>query len=321
MSYYVVPKIKAKLQLSIATQNTNELPIYISKSSLDHYNETKSELVKTCINDCIISYSDIIKLLNPYESIREYNLDKSIIFFELFEILNRFELLSNSNISVLHLTPNYLDTVDSFRHIRKQHSDSHYTLENSVKYDFIYYESNSTTTRSYVFSMLRILQVIHRTMKLHGSCVIKITNVIYKPILEALYILSSMFDKVYIFKPDASNVFTHDKYIICSNLIVQPSSINNIYTNKHITSLLSVPLPIMFVNRVNEINVMICKRQLEFFDQAINCLKSKYKFDKIEQLINTNVSQTKSYYETYHLESPNVNNAFTNRRTFDNACL
>jgi hypothetical protein len=45
---------------------------------------------------------------------------------------------------------------------------------------------------------------------------------LYKPIIDVLYLLSSLYDKVYILKPNTSNISTFEKYIICKNFSVNP---------------------------------------------------------------------------------------------------
>ena len=55
----------------------------------------------------------------------------------------------------------------------------------------------------------------------------KISEIFHKPIVDALYFLSSLYEKVYVCKPNTSNIILFDKYIVCKNFIHNETS--NLY--------------------------------------------------------------------------------------------
>ena len=129
-----------------------------------------------------------------------------------------------------------------------------------------------------------------------------------------LYFLSSVYEKVYIIKPSASNIINFDKYIVCTNFILNETNINqyklNYYKlfvflkkneNKNIISILDIEIPYYFTTKLVEINNIIGQPQLESLDQIITILRSKNKEDKIEVLKKTNIQKSIKWCEKYKI--------------------
>jgi hypothetical protein len=98
----------------------------------------------------------------------------------------------------------------------------------------------------------------------------KIDNIFHKPIIEILYILTNMYDKVYITKPTIVTNITNERFIVCKNFILNPQTIitynnnmnllinilkNNINNNNTITSLLKNTIPYFFINKIAMANI------------------------------------------------------------------
>jgi len=143
-----------------------------------------------------------------------------------------------------------------------------------------------------------------------------------------------MFDKVTIMKPNVSNVFSNKKYVICKNYLRkgkspieyndflesvknvkdQPVIINSIITNS---------LSYYFLNKIEEINIMIGQQKLEFCDQIISLIKNKNKEEKIETIKYVNIQKCIYWCEKYKIPF----NKFPERSIFNatyeikNECL
>lgn len=147
-----------------------------------------------------------------------------------------------------------------------------------------------------------------------GSCIIKINKTIYKPVVELIYLLCTMYESVYIVKPNTSNTINDDRYIVCKQL-KNNTDIKTIYkTNfykllvfftkhpdKNIYSILEKPVPYYFINKLDEINIILGQQQLECFNQIISILKHKNKEDKIEMMKKTNIQKSVSWCEKYKI--------------------
>ena len=129
-----------------------------------------------------------------------------------------------------------------------------------------------------------------------------------------LYILSSLYEKVYVLKPNTSNITSFDKYIVCKNF--QKSESKHLYykcnyyrlivflkklENKNIDSILDFDIPNFFLMKMNDMNIIIGQQQLESLDMVINILKNKNKEDKIETIKKSNIQKSVVWCEKYKI--------------------
>jgi hypothetical protein len=118
-----------------------------------------------------------------------------------------------------------------------------------------------------------------------------------------------MYEKIYIIKPNASNVFTNDRYLVCKHFIFKPHENNIILKdlyplinkNLNINSLLNIDLPYFFLNKIEESNIIIGHLQLEYFDQLISVIKNKNRDEKVETLKKNNIQKCIQWCEKYKI--------------------
>ena len=133
-------------------------------------------------------------------------------------------------------------------------------------------------------------------------CVVKINSLVYKPILDIVYLLTNVYEKVHINKPNISSTFSNERFLICKNFLNYPKKdiiLKQLKTticefeNKQtkIISLIDNELPYYFLNKIEESNIIIGQQQLEHFDSLINIIKNKNKHDKIETLKRNNIQK------------------------------
>ena len=104
---------------------------------------------------------------------------------------------------------------------------------------------------------------------------------------EMLYLLYSLYETVYIYKPFTSRIANSEKYIICTNFQkIEPKlceSLFNVlnqwneYTNitKETINHMFKTIPLTFVNRIKEINNEIVDAQINSINTAINIIKKQ----------------------------------------------
>jgi hypothetical protein len=339
MSYYILPKNINSIYVN--PQYSNELcKPCISYSLLNYYDEIKDQVNEMFFYDCDLSdnsFEDAIKIINPYEFIfskvpgSKFSVSKlkpkNNIFYDLLEIynnLNIFDSFKDINaINVLHISPNYVDAIECFEMFREGLADMHYSSNkieidndlNRTKMDFIFYETETETeTTDYFISLIKAIIVILRNQKHNGTSIIKIGSVFHKPVVDILYYLSSLYDKVYISKPNTNNITSFDRYIVCKSFIYNEQSTQYLKLNyfkllifikkledKHIYSVLDYDVPYYFKNKIDDLNIIIGQQQLEAFDQIITLYKNKNKEDKIESIKKTNIQKSVSWCEKYKI--------------------
>ena len=284
-----------------------------------------------------IIYEELIKIVNPYEYIfskvpgSKFSVSKlkpkTNLFYDFLEvctILNIFDMYKLKTIKTLHLSCNSNDTIECFEMIRENYddeiicydeiNDENIKLIGDKKFDFLFFESKTANMNQYIISLLEFLMVILRNQAYEGTCIIKISDVFHKSIVDIIYILSSLYDRAFILKPNTSNVTTFDKYLVCKKF--KNNEHKNIHLrfnyfrllvflkkleNKHIVSILDYDIPYYFTMKLDDMNIISGQQQLESLDLVINILKNKNKQEKIETIKKMNIQKSVLWCEKYKI--------------------
>jgi hypothetical protein len=206
-------------------------------------------------------------------------------------------------------------TIEFIDMLREEMHDIHVTTDllsyvNNIQInyvqniEFMYFDLNlekykdESSLQLYFDEVILILLNILIYQSKNGITIIKIGNIFHKVVLDIIFLLTSLFEKVYIIKPNTSNIFSNEKFIVCK--FFEPSfPENNIYIdnlkkillrvpNKSLFSLIEGDLPYHFLNKIEEVNAIIGEQQLEAMDYALNIMKNKNKEEKIETLKKIN---------------------------------
>ncbi len=346
MSYYMLPKNNNIIYVNPSDSYDDLLKPYISHSLYLYYNQTRSEIDNICSNENDISrnsFDELIKIVNQYEYIfskvpgSNFSVSKlkpkSNVFYDFLEVLstiNIFESFKNKSVKTLHFTPNYKDTIESFEMLRENFSDENIyydehnyydainennmkSIEN-IKFNFLFVEADSSNFKKYITNLIECLMLIFKNQEAGGSCVIKLNHIFHKQVVDILYMLSSLYEKVYILKPNTSNITSFDKYIVCKNF--QKNESKNMYykcnyyrlivflkklEDKNIVSILDFDIPNYFLTKINDMNIIIGQQQLESLDTIINILKNKNKENKIETIKKSNIQKSVIWCEKYKI--------------------
>ena len=164
--------------------------------------------------------------------------------------------------------------------------------------------------KQYIKNILLTFYIIIKFQSNNGSCIIKLDNIFYKIIVDVIFILSAVYDKVYLIKPSLSNISKGERFLVCknfnfgaimnSNLLLQVEErlsqrlinySNSSGIDKNIHSILYNEIPYYFLNKIEESNSIIGQQQLESWDQIINIFKNKNKDEKIESLKRNHIQK------------------------------
>jgi hypothetical protein len=348
MNYYIIPKNNFNIKLSLQLTD-NKIEPCISFSLNCHTTDIYNQLLKLQESNNSTDIEYITKIVNPFEfinsnvpgsliSVSKVKAD-SIIFFELmelFEVFNINEILSLKNkINVCHLTHNYKSTNYLLNMLREENEDN-IILENfnfnhlykqfiqkdyKNKLDLIifeFYPDEYIDTKKYIHNMVLVLLIITKYQMNHGTSVIKINNILYKAVIDVIFILSGIYDKIFLVKPSISNITNGDRYLICKgfneNLLNQSKLVSNIdekiilkmsnnelMCNSCITSIIENELPYYLLNKIEESNLVIGRQQLEAYDQIINIFKNKNREEKVENLKRIHIQKCIQWCEKNQL--------------------
>lgn len=336
MSYYILPKNIHTINVNPNCSYQESYP-YITFSLVNYYSLIKDQIIEMFKNDPDLSNNSFdcaCKLINPYEFIfskvpgSKFSVSKlkpkTNIFYDLFEISSNLNIFDSFKIThpiqFLHISPNYEDSIECFEMFRDNYPDNHLFLEdfnlnenllNEIKLDFIFYQTDPS---DYFISLVQTIIIILRNQKISGTSIIKIQDIFHKPVIDILYLLSSLYEKVYICKPNTNNIVTFDRYIVCKNFLHDEESSNYLkfnylkliiflkkLENKNIVSILDFDIPYYFKNKIDDLNIIIGQQQLEALDQIISVYKNKNKNDKIESIKKGNIQKSVSWCEKYKI--------------------
>lgn len=344
MTYYLLPKNNNNININPNT-DSKDIKTYTSHSLYNFYNEIKNQLDLLIQKDNLsIIFKNLVKNINPYEYIfskvpgTKYSVSKlntkSNLFYDLLEItntLNLFDSFFNKNIKSLHISENYIDSNQCIEFLRENQKNENINFENineeiyntinDKRYDFIFYEIKNIdfeNLNDYILTLTQVLMILLKYQSSNGVCLIKINHIFHKPIIDILYILSSIYEKVYIIKPSTSNITTFDKYIVCRNFVLDDTK-KEIYkkyyfklaqfisvylqnnNNINISSIINYEIPSYFINKIDDMNIIIGQQQLESIDQIINILKNKNKDEKIETIKKSNIQKSIAWCEKFKI--------------------
>jgi hypothetical protein len=340
MSYYVLNKNNNIIELNpLSIESLTVEKPYISDSLYYYYNKIHNKVLQ-CIfyqdKNLLNIYEEIISQINPYEYLfskvpgTKFSVSKlkpnSNTFYDLLEIyssLNILDSFKGIQLKSLHISKTANDSIECLKILRENQLNytSKFERINDMvidyiekkKYDLLYYETSDNILNSYVINFIEIIMIILKNQQINGVSIIKISHIFYKPIVDLIYLLTSLYEKVYIIKPNTNNVTTFDKYIVCKNFIsddirIKQNKINYLklfvllkkLNNKHIVSIINYDIPYIFKTKLNEINIIIGQQQLEAFNQFICILKNR-KYDKIETIKKINIQKSINWCEKHKI--------------------
>jgi 23S rRNA U2552 (ribose-2'-O)-methylase RlmE/FtsJ len=136
-----------------------------------------------------------------------------------------------------------------------------------------------------------------------GGCfVLKVFDCFMSQTLDILAILSSLYDKVYLTKPQTSRYGNSEKYVVCKGFIPPSSSSSLLLLIQAFSDMLdckeeeafrflSRELPLLFLSRMEEYNAIFGQQQIENIYYTLSLMEHKYKSEKMETLVKSNVQK------------------------------
>ena len=342
MSYYILPKKNTIFNLNPTFSFNNSYTI--SNSLYFYLKKQKEQTIYIeeifkSINPYEFIFSkvpgynfSVSKLMPPSENF--------YILMELSYIFNLFESFSKKDITTMHFSLSPESTIECLDMLREDKRDIHLSMSlekdlfkflscpqinNFHMIEFMYFdvepfdelsiiinEEESETFQEtlqikfqeYFNQLIGILLNIIIYQNRNGISVIKIGNIFNKFMLDFIFILTGLFEKVYIIKPHSCDIFKSDRFIVCKffdyknyNIIetlkscISENVIKKEGNSKFLTSLIEVPLPYYFLNKIEECNIIIGEQQLEVYDQVNNIIKNKNKDEKLENIRKNNIQK------------------------------
>ena len=129
---------------------------------------------------------------------------------------------------------------------------------------------------------------------------------------EMLYLLYTLYESVYIYKPYTSRIANSEKYIICKNFKgINIEFLDSLFDvlekwNKYIGCTINhifEKIPVDFIEKIKQINTELIEYQVKYINIAIDIIKTKKKNDKkwYETNIDLQIKKAKEWCKTYNI--------------------
>ena len=163
------------------------------------------------------------------------------------------------------------------------------------------FDYSSNFNKQEILSINLILaQVIYAIalQKQGGTFILKVFDIFTQATIDILYILSSLYEKCYIIKPNTSRNANSEKYIVCklfklsdtTELINKLSTFFYMDTKKTIARVLNINIPYLYINKLEDINAILGQQQLENILYTLHLLDNN-KSDKLELIKKNNIQK------------------------------
>jgi 23S rRNA U2552 (ribose-2'-O)-methylase RlmE/FtsJ len=149
-----------------------------------------------------------------------------------------------------------------------------------------------------------------------GGCfVLKMFDSFYKPTVEILFLLASMYERVHIVKPNTSRAANSERYIVCMNYKLDPDEkMENMFASVltemnhgfYVRSLLGIKVPMCFYNKIEEINVVFGQNQLDNIYTTLGLIEMRAKKEKIDYYNKQNIQKCINWCIRHNFEYNNM---------------
>jgi len=167
-------------------------------------------------------------------------------------------------------------------------------------------------SHTYVIFLLKTLAIILSSQSRRGSVIIKTNMLIFKPVLDVLYVLSGKYEHMYIVRPFVSEdadsrfvIFTgllsipHSSMI--DNLVVSANNVNTVAPNQFISSVIDCKISQYFTTKIEESNLLIGQKYVEKYDSLVMMIKTYAKDSRTEYTKNASIARCMGWCEKHDI--------------------
>lgn len=148
-----------------------------------------------------------------------------------------------------------------------------------------------------------------------GTFILKFFDSFTNASLDIIFLLSSLYEEIYFYKPQTSRSANSEKYLICKNflladtekLVYKMYSVISAFSEINIPyRFLNISLPYKFICGIQEINAILGQSQLEAITSTLYLINNKNN-DRIEYLKKNNITKSINWCHKYKLPYNKIN--------------
>jgi hypothetical protein len=313
MSYFLIPKTydyKIKHQDYLQENFKPHSP-----SLNDQLLILTNQLIELVNNKSIINIKESIidnyyYLYNEFDNeglcVSKLNYKSTLfyVFIELISFINLNNFFMDNSISIYISHDDKQDITNSIKYHRAQKNfdeNDRYFIKNHIdeQYNFIIYNYDYESNCDLNLSFYKIIKLVLNHLNENGIFIIKVPNLDYSIINQIIYLLSYLFDKTYILKPTISAPLINDKYILCKGFLNNKEIKSLCNNSTNINNILDSTLPVFFLNKVTDINIIFGQKNLDNINVLINLLINRFDTDKLSVFYKTNLVKCINWCDKY----------------------
>jgi 23S rRNA U2552 (ribose-2'-O)-methylase RlmE/FtsJ len=279
----------------------------------------------------IVNYEDTIEQSSKlYLSIKSSDI-LTRDFYKLWEICFLFDVADNENMNILVLKNN--EEMNAIKYYRDKFlnkinkKDKIYTsYKSDISADLIIANDmiktdilTSKSENQYVELLINQIKMICETQNKKGNLILRIYDTYTLPTLKLIYLLTSMYNETYIYKPYLSRSSDMEKYIICNNFELKDTKkiVSNLEeilkvtkTNNFISDIfLNLELPQDFLNIFKFTNIKLVNNQQIIINNIIKYIKENNYFgDKYHEFRNQQIEASQWWITNFYPPTNNLYN-------------
>ena len=224
-------------------------------------------------------------------------------------------LNKNPNVSIDYGVTKNGDLLDAknFVYANEKYKNSMNIITGDGGFDF---SIDFNQQESISFKLIYVQMCYALIMQKHrGHFFLKIFDSFSMNIIQMLYMLNSLYEKVYIVKPNTSRYANSERYIVCKYFKLTDSShlfypllnnISQINNYDYITSIYDEKLNYYFLIKMEEINSVIGQQQIEYINSTIELIENNDS-EKLNKLMKTNVQKCVNWCIKYKIPHIKIN--------------
>jgi len=325
----LIKLINSIISNNICDSSNNSVVSHINQDNNEQFDNIKNiinpyKFIYSNVPNTSISVSKLKPFSNTFYDFIE--ITKSLNIFELYAKTKIKSLLFGENSYAIMecmdiIREDYNDNYNYINDFKNYYFiiNSNDIQKNSI--DFLFYDLfieniDDKIANSNYNIIIKILHSIFCYQNIHGVCIIKAGDLFYKPIIDLLYILSNSYNNIYIIKPITCDITNNEKYIVCKDFCIHDNNLE-LYThyliefiktdnillddiiNKnmnskdfHLHNIIKNDIPIHFLNKIEELNIIFGNSQLDAYNLMLNLLKHKDKDEKIDSIKKINIQKS-----------------------------
>ena len=217
-----------------------------------------------------------------------------------------------------------LYSIENLEYCIQKYGNSMDIITGDGGFDFsVDFNVQETTATRLLFSQICFALSLQ---KLGGVFILKLFDCFNRSTIDLIYILFMCYETCYITKPLTSRVANSERYIVCCNfkystthnlLPIWKTMYSKFESGVSVNGFLKCPIPYYFTNKLEEINIILGKTQIENILYTIRLITMEDKNEsksKIHTIKRRNIDKCLTWCKKYNVPYYNntENNIFTN---------